>query len=76
MGDRGVQHSGKVFLLNDVFVSLILRDVHELDHFALLVILENGRGLKAEVKVFFASDDHVYLFIKLSSIILYEVIEA
>jgi hypothetical protein len=76
MGDRGVQHYGKVFLANDVIVSLILRDVHKMDHFTLLIVLKNGRGLEAEIQALITCLDHVCLLSIFYSVDLNEVIEA
>jgi hypothetical protein len=76
VGDRGVQHCRKIFLANDVVVYLILRDVHKLDHFTLVIILKNGRSLEAEIKILFACIDHVYLLDSLNSIEINKVIEA
>ena len=38
MRHRGIEHGGEVFLLKNLIVHDRLRDVHELDHFAIFVL--------------------------------------
>lgn len=64
VGHCGVQHGCKVLLSDHVIVLLTLRDVNELHHFTLLIVLEEGGNVEAEIHFimgFLARLDHVYL---------------
>ena len=49
VGNSGIEHCGKILLTHHIVISLSLGDIDELDHFTLLVLLENCGYLKAEI---------------------------
>jgi hypothetical protein len=49
-----IQHGCEVFFPDHVIKPLTFRNINELDHFTLLVILENGGYLYAEIKALLA----------------------